>query len=68
MPKIVVIENTKENRPSLLNIAISMYIGEKCKFCSHVFSSVEDIIERDVVKAGDDEYACHSCWNSRDAS
>jgi hypothetical protein len=68
MPQVIFVENTKENRPALLNIAISMYIGCKCKFCSHVFNSVEDIIKRDVVKAGDDEYACRSCWQSRDAS
>jgi hypothetical protein len=67
MPQVVLFENTKENRPALLRVAIQMYIGVKCKFCSYVFNSVEDIIERDVVKAGDDEYACHSCWQSRNA-
>lgn len=65
MSQVGAVEITKENRSTLLLIALSMYIGAQCKFCLHVFDTVEDIIERDVVKAGDDEYACHSCWEHR---
>ena len=55
---------TEENRPAIRETALSMYVGAKCIYCEHVFISVEDIIERDLTKAGEDVYACRSCWKT----
>lgn len=58
------VKATDENRPGLYEHALSMYIGEKCKYCEHVFRSVEEIIKRDLTKAGEKEYACGTCWKT----
>lgn len=54
---------TDENRPALYAHALSKYVGKKCKYCGHVYQSVDEIIEKDIVRAGKSEYACHSCWD-----
>ena len=55
---------TEENTPELYENVLSVYVGEKCVYCEHVFISMEDIIERDLTKAGEDVYACRSCWKT----
>ena len=57
------IKVTDENRSELYEHALSKYVGEKCKFCGHVFESTDDVIVRDMVKAGNGDYACHDCWD-----
>jgi hypothetical protein len=59
---------TDENRQGLYEHALSKYIGEKCKFCGHVYQSVKEIIDRDLVRAGEREYACHTCWDKANES
>ena len=57
------IKVTDENRTGLYEHALQKYIGEKCKYCGHVYQSVKEIIERDIVRAGRREYACRACWD-----
>jgi hypothetical protein len=62
-----VVEVTDENRAALVEIALSMYVGEKCKYCLHEFKSVADLRERNAVYAGYHEHgrlACKVCWDA----
>jgi len=65
---IKIVEITDENRKAMLDLAISGYIGEKCKYCEHVFESVEDIAKRNVVWAGSLQYACKECFDKKSSS
>jgi hypothetical protein len=62
--KIVAVEITDENRAQLLHMAIAQYTGEPCRYCGHVYETVEDIYERNVVFAGPYMLACKSCFNA----
>ena len=69
--EVKVVEITDENRDGLVEIALSMYCGEKCKYCLHEFTSNADLRERDVVYAGYHEHgrvACGECWRANNAS
>lgn len=48
----------------LLYLAISGYIGEKCRYCQHVYKSVDDIAARNVVYVGERQYACKVCFDT----
>ena len=57
------VEITEENASYLVNVALSMYLGEKCKYCLREFETLEDL--KDSVYAGYHEHgrvACKSCW------
>lgn len=61
-----IVELTDENRSSTAEMVLSMYIGEKCKYCLYEFVSLFDIRERNVVYAGYHEHgriACKKCWD-----
>ena len=61
--RIATVRLTKENREEMLKLALSMYIGEQCKFCHRVYGDLEDL--QDVVWAGGEgEYrlSCKLCW------
>ena len=62
--EIKIVEITDENRPQLLHLAIAGYIGEKCRYCQHVYKSVDDIAARNVVYAGESQYACKVCFDT----
>jgi len=54
---------------SAVKIALSMYLGEKCKYCGKEYKTLEDL--SDTVWAGYHEHgrlACQSCWNKNNAS
>jgi hypothetical protein len=64
--KASVVQLTDENRPAMVEVALSMYVGEKCKYCGHEYTSNEDLRARDVVYAGyhaNGRTACKSCWD-----
>jgi hypothetical protein len=61
--EIKIIEITDQNRKALLEIAISQYIGEKCRYCGHEFTSIQDIAAHNVVFAGNSQYACKVCFD-----
>lgn len=56
----------------LLRLALSMYVGEKCIYCEHVYTSVDDIVNRDVVCAENSgsgiKYACNECFARQNQS
>lgn len=62
--KVVAVEITDENRQELLRMAIAAYTGEKCRYCGHVYETVEDIYARGVVFAGPYMLACKSCFDA----
>ncbi len=50
----------------MVRVAMSMYVGESCKFCDREFTSVEDIVEKEAVYAGYHDkgrLACKACWD-----
>jgi hypothetical protein len=54
----------EEYRRSLARLALSMYIGEKCKYCGKEAKTLEDLYT--VVFAGYHEHgriACQRCWD-----
>jgi predicted RNA-binding protein YlqC (UPF0109 family) len=69
MTKIVIQEITDENRDELFIIALSMYLGECCKYCGKQAKTLDDL--RTVVYAGSHakgRIACESCWNANNPS
>jgi hypothetical protein len=65
--KVAVLEVTEENRDDLdglVNLALSMYLGERCKFCDKQYATLDDL--KDTVWAGYHEHgrlACKRCWD-----
>jgi hypothetical protein len=43
MTKVALVEITDENRASLAEIALSMYLGETCPYCLKKFKTVDDL-------------------------
>ncbi len=41
--KIVIAEITPENKDSLVELALSMYLGETCPYCLKKFETLEDL-------------------------
>jgi len=67
MTQIAVVRVTDENRDALVEMALSMYLGEACKYCGHVYETNADMRARDVVYAGyhaTGRTACGSCWKA----
>ena len=54
----------KISKKQALNIALSAYLGEKCKYCKKEYKTIKDL--DDTVFAGYHEngrLACKECWN-----
>jgi hypothetical protein len=61
--RLTVVTLTDENRPAMVRLALSMYLGEKCKYCLRQYTTLEDL--ENTVWAGYHEHgrlACQSCW------
>ena len=61
--RLGIVKITDENRDYLVELTLSMYLGEKCKFCLRLFETLDDL--KDAVYAGYHEHgrvACKSCW------
>jgi hypothetical protein len=43
MTKVALVEITDENRASLAEIALSMYLGETCPYCLKKFETFDDL-------------------------
>jgi hypothetical protein len=65
--EIKLVEITDKNRKDLLESAIASYIGEKCRYCGHVYETVDDIYSRSVVYAGPAMFACKDCFDAHKA-
>ena len=51
------------SRETALKIALSAYLGEKCKFCGKEYKTLDDL--ENTVWAGPHEHgrlACAECW------
>lgn len=63
--KIVDLASLEEyEMQQMIHSAIAAYTGEKCRYCGHVYESVEDIRERKVVFAGPAMLACKACFDT----
>lgn len=66
--RISVVTITDENKDYLVQVALSMYLGEACKYCGRVYETLADL--KDTVWAGPHErgrLACKSCWQENNA-
>ena len=55
---------TDENREQVFQIAMSMYLGERCAYCERVYKTLDDL--EDTVWYGSHEHgrlACKACWD-----
>jgi len=62
---IAIVELTDENRPAMFRLAMSMYLGEKCRFCHAEFTTLEEL--HGAVYAGYSEWgrvAHKACWDA----
>jgi len=67
--KVVIAKTTDESKDYLVELALSMYLGEKCKYCLREFKTLDDL--NDTVYAGDHEHgrlACESCWDANNVT
>jgi len=67
--KIAVIKITDENRDTVFRLAISVYLGEKCKYCLGEFKTLDDL--KDTVWAGKHEHgrlAHKKCWDKNNVA
>ena len=54
---------TDDNRDYMVQVALSVYLGEKCKYCLREYKTLDDL--NDTVWAGrhaNGRLACQSCW------
>jgi len=62
--KIIIAKITNENRDVLFKLALSVYLGEKCKYCLKKFKTLEDL--KDAVWDGRHKHgrlAHKKCWD-----
>lgn len=55
----------KDDEHPLFRVSLLPYVGMACKICGHEYISIDDILERNPVRA-DEEFnlACEKCWNT----
>ena len=64
MSKLLLIELNDDNRSDVLRMALSMYLGERCKFCGVTFATIDDLDS--TVYAGCHQWgrlAHKACWD-----
>lgn len=51
----------------LLNVALKLYVGEKCSICKKKFKSISDIFKKDLICSGKNplKFACKKCWDKK---
>jgi hypothetical protein len=54
-----IVKITPENRDALVDMAMSMYLGEVCAFCGKEYNTLDDL--KDTVWDGKGP-ACEMCW------
>ena len=65
MTHIAVVKVTDQNRAGLVRAALSMYLGERCKYCLRAFETLADL--EDAVWAGyhgHGRLAHRACWKA----
>jgi hypothetical protein len=58
------VEIKPENQDYIVDMMLAQYITEKCRYCEHVYESVQDIRARKVVYAGPYMLACKECFDT----
>ena|SRR3990167_11396218 len=62
--QISIVRITDDNHDYLIEVALSMYLNEQCKYCGKTYITLDDL--HDTVFAGFHEHgrlACRSCWD-----
>lgn len=66
-PEVVIIDLEEEGaRDIALRMALSMYLGEQCRFCGRTYETLEDL--KGTVYAGYHEHgrlACKACFDAQ---
>ena len=66
MTKTVLIDLDDSNRKDVLRMTLSMYLGERCKYCGVTFTTLEDLDY--AVYAGSHQWgrlAHKECWENK---
>ena len=66
---IAIAKITPENKDALMEMTLSMYLGEQCKYCLRIFDTLDDI--KTAVYAGYHEHgrlACKKCWDENNGA
>lgn len=62
----------QDERNAFVDLALAMYVGERCTICGEEFSSVEDIRAKSPVRSSQMdqplELACKKCWHEKEPS
>ena len=57
---VFIVELKPENHEYMIDLAMSMYLGKRCKYCLKEYTTLEEL--KDIVYAGTNEFACEDCW------
>lgn len=60
---VIMTDVTEENQDAVLELVMSCYFGERCKYCPKVYETIEDL--KTAVWAGvhkNGRLACAECW------
>ena len=63
--QIGIVNITDENKDYLLEMVLSAYLGESCKYCGRIYETLDDL--KETVWAGPHErgrLACKACWQT----
>lgn len=61
--EVKIVTVTDDNRDYLIEMVMSSYLGESCKYCGRTYNTINDLM--DTVYAGHHDHgrlACHACW------
>jgi hypothetical protein len=64
--EFTLVKVTHENQAELAELAIALYLGEKCVFCDREYKTIADL--KKTVWVGQDEnrqLACTGCWQKQ---
>ena len=62
--QVAIVKLTDENRKHMLEVYMSMSLGEHCKYCDKEYTTIDEL--KDTVYAGSHErgrLACKKCWD-----
>ncbi len=62
--QIALVKLTEENRSAMLEIVLSSYLGEECKFCHEIFNTIQKVNSSVWCPWEKGRIAHKECWNN----
>ncbi len=64
-PILAVVKITDQNRQTIFEMAMRVYLGEKCAYCGRTFATLDDVQEAVWYGAhANGRRACEACWDA----